>query len=254
MAPISVQLYSLRALSEGDFPGVLRAVAETGFKGVEFAGLYNHDPKEIAKILSDLGIQTSSSHTEMPTKENVAALTERELTLGNKHVISGGGLEDFNTPDKCKKMADLFQTAADLLKPYGMSFGFHNHWMEFEKLGDKFGYDILLKEAPDVFSELDTYWTAFAGVDPVEIVKKYGTRLPFLHIKDGMLDHDEVGGNTHTAVGQGKMNVPGIINAANPNTLKWVVVEIDTCKTDMLQAVKDSYKYLTSNGLASGNK
>lgn len=251
MAPISVQLYSLRDASAVDFPGVLRTLAETGFKGVEFAGLHNHDPKEIAKLISDLGLQASSSHTEMPTKENVAALAERELTLGNKYVISGGGVDDFTSLEKCQKMAELFQTAADLLKPYGMSFGFHNHWMEFKVIGDALAYDILLKEAPDAFSELDTYWTTWAGADPVEVIKKNGARVQFLHIKDGMLDHED---NTMVAVGQGKMNVPPIINAASPENLKWVVVELDACKTDMMQAVKDSYKYLTSNNLASGNK
>jgi len=31
-------------------------------------------------------------------------------------------------------------------------------------------------------------------------------------------------------------------------------VELDACETDMLQAVKDSYKYLVSSGLGQGSK
>jgi hypothetical protein len=44
------------------------------------------------------------------------------------------------------------------------------------------------------------------------------------------------------------------VAAADPNVLKWLVVELDRCATDMTEAVRGSYQYLTSNGLAAGNK
>jgi hypothetical protein len=56
------------------------------------------------------------------------------------------------------------------------------------------------------------------------------------------------------AVGSGKMDVPAVINAADPKVLQWLVVELDNCATDMLTAVAQSYAYLTHNGLAQGNK
>ncbi len=45
MKPIAIQLYTLRDEAEKDFPGVLRRVADMGYKGVELAGLYDRDPK-----------------------------------------------------------------------------------------------------------------------------------------------------------------------------------------------------------------
>ena len=42
---LGVQLYSLREDSEKDFPGVLKFVAETGYKAVEPAGFYNYTPR-----------------------------------------------------------------------------------------------------------------------------------------------------------------------------------------------------------------
>ena len=89
MAPISIQLYTLRDHAAQDFPGVLRAVAEIGYKGVEFAGLHGHSPKEIAQLVSDLGLRVSSSHVAMPTPENISEIAETELTLGNKMLVSG---------------------------------------------------------------------------------------------------------------------------------------------------------------------
>ena len=36
--------------------------------------------------------------------------------------------------------------------------------------------------------------------------------------------------------------------------LRWNVVELDSCDTDMLTAVRDSYQYLVGKGLARGNR
>ena len=59
---LGVQLYSLREYSEKDFPGVLKFVAETGYKAVEPAGLYGLTPKEFKKLCDDLGLRVASSH------------------------------------------------------------------------------------------------------------------------------------------------------------------------------------------------
>ena len=56
------------------------------------------------------------------------------------------------------------------------------------------------------------------------------------------------------AVGQGNMDIPGVIEAGDPEMLRWLIVELDHCDTDMLQAVTDSYTYLIDNELAEGNR
>lgn len=251
MKPISIQLYTVREAAAKDFPGTLKAIADIGYKGVEFAGLHGHDPKEIAKLVSDLGLKVSSSHTALPTPESVGHIVETEAALGNTKVISGFGPDAFKTVDDVKAAAAKFNTAAELVRRHGMAFGIHNHWWEFDKLDSKYVYDILLAEAPDIFGELDVYWCAFGKADPVQVVSKYKSRLPLLHIKDGML---EEGKHVHTAVGSGKLDMPAIVGAADPNVLEWLIVELDACETDMMEAVRKSYEYLTSSGLAEGNK
>lgn len=254
MKPISLQLYTLRASAYSggdDLPGVLKTVADIGYKGVEFAGLGGFDVKEIAKVVKDLGLQVSSSHTAFPTPENVQQIADTELALGNKRAISGFGPDAFKTADACRESIDKFNQAAELLKPYGMTFGFHNHWWEFETVDGKLVYDIVMEQSPEVFSELDVYWCAFGGSDPAKTVAQYKSRLPLLHIKDGMLVPGE---HKHTPVGSGKLDIPAIINAADPDVLQWLIVELDASDMDMLEAVKQSYSYLISNGLAAGNK
>ena len=149
------QLYTVRDLSAEDFPATLRAIAEIGYKGVEFAGLHGHDPKEIGRMIADLGMKCSSSHTALPVKENVAEMADIEAALSNTRLISGFGPDDFKTPDAVKRAAEKFTTAAELLKPYNMQFGFHNHWWEFDSIEGRYIYDILMAEAPKAFSELE---------------------------------------------------------------------------------------------------
>jgi hypothetical protein len=47
------------------------------------------------------------------------------------------------------------------------------------------------------------------------------------------------------------MNIPAIVRAAGPAT-EWLVVELDSCATDMTQAVRDSLAYLVGNELGAG--
>ena len=42
--------------------------------------------------------------------------------------------------------------------------------------------------------------------------------------------------------------------AAADEAVEWVIVELDSCDTDMLQAVAESYRYLTTHGFARGRK
>ena len=250
MKPIAVQLYSLRQEAESDFPGVIRRIADVGYKGVEPAGLYGHDAKEIRKLVNDLGMEVCSIHAGVPNKDNVESIAETAQILGAKTVIGGFWTDDFKDLAACKLSAARFSEAGELLKNYDLSFAFHNHWMEFDKIEGRYVYDILMEEATGVCAELDVYWAAFSKADPVQVVAKYKSRLPLLHIKDGMLDESKM----MTAIGSGLLPIPEIIKAADPDVLDWLVVELDACKTDMFEAVKGSYDYLTSNGLAAGNK
>lgn len=251
MTPLSIQLYTLREEAAQDFPAVLRLLADIGYKGVEFAGLHGHSAQEIAKLVGDLGLQVSSSHVSLPTKENISQIVDTEKTVGNTRLVSGFGPDQFKTVDDCKESADKFQAAAELAKQHGMTFGMHNHWWEFGTVdNNRLVYDLVLEAAPDIFSELDVYWAAVGGHNPAEVVAAHKARLPLLHIKDGPMEKDAA----MTAVGSGKLDMPAIIGAADPNVLQWLIVELDRCDTDMTEAVRQSYAYLTSKGLAAGNK
>ena len=252
MKPIAIQLYTVREACAEDFIGTLKKIADIGYKGVEFAGLHGSAPGEIAKVVADLGMVTCSSHGPLVTKENIDQLVEQEQALGNKRIITGIGGDNLKTEDGCKRAAGQLNAAAELVRPFGMEIGYHNHWWEFDpKVGDKTPHEIMFSYAADnVFAEIDVYWVAVGKADPVKVVAGMADRVPLLHIKDGPVEK----GKPQTAVGAGALDMHAIVAAADPNVLDWVIVELDDCATDMMEAVEQSYQYLTSEGLAEGNK
>lgn len=251
MKPISIQLYTVRDLAKNDFIGVLKQIAAIGYKGVEPAGLHNHKPADIRKVLDDLGMVCSSMHGKLAAPETLNETVDTAKALGCPYIITGWKREDWTTLDGVKRAADAFQAASTLLKPHGLKMGYHNHWWEMPKLGDKYALEHFYAMSPDTVAEIDIYWaTNFGAVDTPALVKRLAKRTPLLHVKDGPLVEKQ----PHTAVGAGKMNIPACIAAADEKTLQWLIVELDACATDMMQAVKDSYKYLTANKLAEGKK
>lgn len=250
--PLSVQLYSLREEAKEDFVGVLKKVADIGYKGVEPAGLHGLSPQEFVKIVEDLGMVVSSNHGPWPNRENVNELIDTVKALGLDIAVGGYGPDDFKDMDAIKRTAETTNFIIEKLEAAGLRLALHNHFWEFEMIDGRLAYDIFMEMCPKALCELDTYWVAnFGAVDPVEVVSRYKARTPYLHIKDGPLTCRE---DPMVAVGQGKMDFHKVIPAADENVLRWLIVELDRCATDMTTAVAESYAYLIGEGLAEGNK
>jgi len=132
-----------------------------------------------------------------------------------------------------------------------MSFACHNHNFEFDHQFDGLTpHELMMQEAPGLLAELDTYWIKVGGVSPAAMIRKYGARVPLLHIKDGPADSPK---SPMTAVGAGTMNWAEVFSAVTTHT-EWLIVEIDRCSTDMWTAVADSCRYLVDNGYAKGRR
>jgi sugar phosphate isomerase/epimerase len=249
--PISIQLYSVRELASKDFAGVLKKLAKIGYKGVEPAGFWNLTPKEFKKIVADLGMEVSSTHSPWVKPDNIREVTEVAGILGIDLVICGFGPNDFVDLDAIKRTAETVNGMLEKLKNSGLTLVMHNHYWEFERLGGQIKYDLFRHYCPGVKFELDTYWACnFGAENPVEQMSKYRHICPLLHIKDGTLIKDK----PLLPVGAGKNNIAGIVHAADPSVLRWLVVEQDNGDGDMIDAAASSYRYMIENGLAIGNK
>ncbi|OGV50905.1 MAG: hypothetical protein A2X49_05685 [Lentisphaerae bacterium GWF2_52_8] len=250
--PISVQLYSLREESKKDFAKVLERVSSIGYKGVEPAGFYNMTPKEFRSKVESLGMVVSSSHGPWANPENLNEVIDTVGVLGLDIASTGFGPDQFKDMDAIKKTAETVNGMVDKLAKANIKLFMHNHAWEFAMVDGKVAYDHFVKICPKVFFEIDTYWaTNFGANDPAEQVAKFKNRTILLHIKDGTF----VQGGHMVAVGSsGRMDFKKIIDAADPKLLRWLVVELDSCATDMFEAVEKSYRFLVDNNLGEGNR
>ncbi len=248
-ADTALQLYSVREALAEDFTGVMRQIADIGYAGVEPAlGTLGTTPAEAGMLFKALGLKVPSAHTHLPLDAEKGPVLEAMAALDCRRIVSGKGPESFQTLDGVRRTCDLFNEAYAVAKENGMSFGIHNHWWEFEAVEGRYPYRILLEELhPEIFFEVDTYWVRTAGLDPAEVVSELGQRAPLLHIKDG----PAVEGAPMVAVGDGVIDVAAIVRAAE-GRVEWLIVELDECATDMMEAVERSYDYLVKGGLARG--
>lgn len=251
MKPISVQLYALRAESVTNFMDVLQSMADIGYAGVEPFNLFGFEPTEFKKVVEDLGMKVSSSHHPWANRSNISELVDTVSALGLTRAAAGFGPEDVKDADAVKQTVETINTLTEELAQHDLQLFLHNHWWEFVPVEGELPYHTFYRECPLVQFEVDTYWASnFGACDVPEEVARVRSRAPLLHIKDGPLEQNEA----HVAVGQGKMDIRGTIEAADPDVLEWVIVELDACDTDMTTAIAESYTYLTEEGLAQGKK
>jgi sugar phosphate isomerase/epimerase len=250
-APIALQLYSVREALAKDFSGVMKKVADIGYVGVEpIFNLPGTTIPEAVKLFKALGLKVPSAHVPLPVGEDKNKVLDYMATFDCQYAISGKGPDNFASLDLIKQTCDLFNEAQAVATNNGMTVGYHNHWWEFEQVDGRYIYQVMMEHLdPAVFFQIDTYWVRTAGLDPAQVVKEFGPRAPLLHIKDG----PAIQRVPQVAVGEGVMDFPSIVQAAE-GTAEWLIVELDHCATDMLEAVEKSYHYLVGEGLARGNK
>ncbi|MGC9361188.1 MAG: sugar phosphate isomerase/epimerase family protein, partial [Anaerolineae bacterium] len=97
--PIALQLYSVREACAEDLPGTLKAVADMGYDGVDFAGYYGYSAQELRSMLDDLGLEIAGTHIRIDALlgQQLEATVAFEQQLGNKFLIVPGLPEEYRS-------------------------------------------------------------------------------------------------------------------------------------------------------------
>jgi len=247
----AVQLYTLRDVPEPDLFSIIPKLAAFGYSGIELSGTEQRgvDAQAVSKILDDYGMVISSAHIAL----GESGLDEHDLddlqTLGVDTVVV-----PFLPPDAfadlgtVSRSADRLNRAAQQVAPRSLAFAYHNHFWELQSVIDGrvallHLFDMLERE---LASELDIYWAQVGGADPAHIAAALGDRAQFLHVKDGPANRPE---ESMVAVGAGSVDVPAVLQANG--AVRWHIVELDRCTTDMYEAVEKSHQYLMELGLSA---
>jgi len=186
--PVGLQLYSVRKECAGDLAGVIAAVAKMGYKGVEFAGYYDHSAKDLRKMLDDNGIVCCGTHIGIDTLlgDNLAGTIEFNKTLGNKNLIVPGLPGKYTSSHQAwLDTANLFNELAEKVKADGMQVGYHNHTVEFKAMDGELPWDTFYGNTKkEVIMQIDVGNAITGGVDPLPYLYKYPERAITVHVKE----------------------------------------------------------------------
>lgn len=224
---ISVQLYSVRDDCARDFDAALAQIAKMGFAGVEFAGYhkYGGKAKELRAKLDELNLVAAGTHigTASFRGDELQRTIEFHQILGCRFLIVPGD-KDFTNPEKSKALAETFNQAAGTLKPLGLFCGYHNHTAEFKMDGDKTFWDLFAERTShEVVLQQDCGWSAAAGKNPAELVRRHPGRTRITHFKP-MVVKDAPG--KKAILGQDSVDWASVLKACREvGGTEWVTVE-----------------------------
>ncbi len=281
---IGVQLFSVPKLLEKDFRAGIAMLAKIGYREVELYGPFTFSaPEAIASwnaVTPQLGfsgsgyfglsaaevratldanhISAPSTHTDLVTlQKHMGALGEAGHTVGFKYV----GLPAIpdvlrKTLDDYKKMADEFNRIGADARKHGLKFAYHNHGYGLHEMEGRIPLQVLLEGTdPDlVFFEMDVFWTAAGGANPVQLLKEHPGRYHLMHVKD-MKEKKQFSGDGGTSnqwielfpymttAGDGVMDVKAIVAQGRKSGVRHFVVEQDMVANPDV-ALKRSFDYL----------
>jgi sugar phosphate isomerase/epimerase len=241
--PIGVQLYSVRSVAEKDLSGTLARVAQMGYEGVEFAGYYGHNAKDIRKMLNDNKLVCCGTHTQMAdlAEDKLAATLEFNKTLGNKYVIVPWLQPNEANPRQAwLAYAKRFNELAEKLAPQGMKIGYHNHAHDFAPVGDTTGWDLLASNTrPDVIMQLDLGNAMSGGADPITYLRRYPGRTVTIHLKEFSA------ANKNAMIGEGDVQWVEVFKLCRSiGGTRWYIIEEEKDVYPPLEGIEISLKNL----------
>lgn len=247
--PFGLQLYTLREDFPKDPKGVLKQVADFGYKQVEgyegnqgiFWGMKN---TEMKSYLDGIGLTMVSTHCDM--NRNFEQKADEAAAIGMKYLICPY-LGANKSLDFYKKAADRFNQCGDICKQRGLKFAYHNHDYSFRPVEGQMPQDVMMHIAnpSTVDFEMDIYWVVMAGQDPMAWMKKYPNRFTLCHVKD----RGAVSGSNDkfesVVLGKGSIPYQSMLLEMEKSGMQYYIVEQEAyAGTTPLNAVKLNADYM----------
>lgn len=244
---LGVQLYTVRSLMS-DVEGTLTAIRKIGYRNVEtYVAEYKMSAKDLRAAIVHADLNVASAHfgyNDFDSRFDYAKELGSELI-----VCSMIPATIANSADGYKRGAEQYNTWGAKAKTMGLKFGFHNHNVEFKEYGGKTGLEILLENTDPALVQwqMDCYWVAQSGHDPVAMLHKYGKRIQSLHVKDRKPNATvtlETGKDSwfFTEVGDGTLDWKDILRLAEH--VPYLFVEQDQTDKPPLESLQISFKNL----------
>ena len=250
---LALQLYTLREDLAADPVGALRHVAAAGYTHVELMDV--EQVSTLRPICADVGLgicgsfynwglvtgnaeRIAASVPEMAPRRSLAETVDLAAAAGLTHLVFGYMLPfERETVADYERVAEAINRAGERIRAAGMQQAYHHHSFEFAPLDDSgvCGWEVLLRELDPGLCpfEVDVFWAAVGGQDPVALLREHSTRVELVHYKDMAegtpvaYDERAVGEGAFLEVGEGSLDFGGIIEAAAEARVAYAAVERD---------------------------
>ncbi|GAB4423918.1 MAG: sugar phosphate isomerase/epimerase [Bacteroidia bacterium] len=231
-----------------DYRATLAALAETGYRYVEFGGTYGADKAAFKAALQEYGLRPLAGGASMAAfQKDLPALIADAQEMGRDYLVCyWPWMHDGNNVaglDEVKGIAEQFNRIGETCNREGLRFLFHNHDKEFFEVEGRRPYDVLLEETDPalVGMEIDLYWIRKGGGDPLDYFGRYPGRFELCHVKD-MDDTPERG---ITTPGKGIIDFGAIFAQIETAGLRYFIVEQDRAPKPM-RNMREAYDYLSA--------
>jgi len=246
------QLYTVRESTRTieDVRETLKKVADIGYSTVQVSGFGPMEPEAVAEAAKTAGVRIAATHIGWDGFLNdLDAVIAQHRLWDCRHPAIGGLPGEYLSPEGIQRFVDELRPVAARLAEAGMDFSYHNHNHELVKQAGRTWLARLYDAAPpDVLkAEIDTYWITAGGGDPAKWVSDMAGRQPLLHVKDMQISPERE--QRFAPVGEGNLNWPAILQAAEDGGVEYLLVEQDNCYgMDPFEALAVSYRNLKSWG------
>ncbi|MBC7827369.1 MAG: TIM barrel protein [Chitinophagaceae bacterium] len=252
-AAFGVAPYTFRKSFPNGVAATLDTIQMMGFTEIEGGG-GRMPPEEFKKLCNERGINipgTGVGYEQLV--KNTDSVVYRAKALGAKYVMCAWiphTTGSFNF-ENAKKAVEDFNRVGKILKENGLIFCYHAHGYEFwpHENGTLLDYIINNTNPEYVSFEMDVFWIQFGGGDPVALLKKYGNRWKLIHLKDLKKGTKKdltglTGGENNVPLGEGELDIPGILREANKIGIKHFFIEDES--DQVITQVPKSIAYLKS--------
>jgi sugar phosphate isomerase/epimerase len=251
---LGVQLWSVKDEIKADFEGTMTKIAQLGFQGVEFAGVfgpYAENPKGLKAFMAKNKLACAGAHMHFDalSDEQFEKTTAFYKTVGCNNLIISMDKRGA-TPEQSAEMSKELTALSKKLAAKGMRIGYHNHAQEMAGEVGSTPWDVIAKNTPKAsIMQQDVGWTVFAGKDPIHYANQYPGRTVTTHYKAKFAP-----GTTGTPIlGQDKTDWAALTRVNEKvGATEWIIIEQEEYPNGMgqLETVAASLKGL--QGILAG--
>ena len=245
---VGIQLYTLRDDARRDPERTLGDIAAAGYNDVEMLGGMNNfglAPAKVRAILDRNGLRAPSTHVGGNALDDLDRQLADAATMGHRYIIVASlPVGENPTLDEYRRWADKMNEAGRRSLTQGIHVGFHNHAGDFKPIGGVVPYDVFIERTDPavVRHQLDTGNVAMAGIDPLDYMKRYGSRYWSFHIKDV----PTLGATNDTELGKGVIDFRRLLAMIDNIDEKHLFVEQETYPGTPLESARRDYTYIST--------